>query len=398
MIRYRYKVINNAGQYIKGRISAENPGDLAAILRDSSLELISYKEEKQASFDFFSRIKPRDLISMFIHLEQLDRAGVSILDSIADLRETSDSIKIKNLMQEIHESVKNGNLFSETLAKHPEIFNQTYVGLVMMGEKTGNLANAFASIIEDIKWNVDISRKTKKATHGPLAGIGMVCIVLAIMTSIVVPKVTGFLKAQDLELPLATIILMKFSDFVKNYWYLIIFSPIAIWITLKILSRSEAMAISIDRMKLKIPVIGDISNKIDAAKFCQFFSMTFKSGIGVIECLDSASSVIKNKAIRFSIIDVKQKVSDGQSIAKSLAESGYFPNLVVRMFKIGEESGNMENALLNIKFFYDREINDSIDRLVSMIQPTLTIIMGGMIAWITIAVFGPIYGTFSKIR
>jgi type IV pilus assembly protein PilC len=126
--------------------------------------------------------------------------------------------------------------------------------------------------------------------------------------------------------------------------------------------------------------------------------MTFKSGLGVIECLDAASGVIKNKAIKKSIIVVKQQVSDGQSLAKSLALTGYFPNLVIRMFKIGEESGNMESALQNIKFFYDREINDSIDRLVGMIQPTLTIVMGGMIAWITIAVFGPIYGSFSKIQ
>jgi len=126
--------------------------------------------------------------------------------------------------------------------------------------------------------------------------------------------------------------------------------------------------------------------------------MTFKSGLGVLECLDASSGVIKNKAIKRSIIVVKQQVSDGQSLAKSISMTGYFPNLVVRMFKVGEESGNMESALQNIKFFYDREINDSIDKLVSMIQPTITLVMGGMIAWITIAVFGPIYGTFSKLN
>jgi type IV pilus assembly protein PilC len=102
--------------------------------------------------------------------------------------------------------------------------------------------------------------------------------------------------------------------------------------------------------------------------------------------------------MRKSIIVVKQQVTDGQSLAKAIALTGYFPNLVIRMFKIGEESGNMEKALQNIKFFYDREINDSIDKLVGMIQPTLTIVMGGMIAWITIAVFGPIYGSFSKLK
>jgi type IV pilus assembly protein PilC len=379
-------------------MSAENPSDLATILRSTGLELVSFKEEKQKSYGFFNKIKTRDLIAVFIHLEQLERAGVSIIDSINDLKETADSERIKNLMAEIYEAIKNGSLFSESLSKHPDVFNPIHVGLISMGEKTGNLATSFASIIEDLKWNMDIKRKTKKATTGPLFGIVMMCVVLGIMTTIVVPKVTGFIVAQGLTLPVMTVALIGFSDFVKNNWYFIIFSVPLIMILMKLLAKNPEMAVKIDDLKLKLPSIGPIISKIDAAKFCQFFALTFKSGLGVIECLDAASGVIKNKAIKKSIIVVKQQVSDGQSLAKSLALTGYFPNLVIRMFKIGEESGNMESALQNIKFFYDREINDSIDRLVGMIQPTLTIVMGGMIAWITIAVFGPIYGSFSKIQ
>jgi type IV pilus assembly protein PilC len=206
------------------------------------------------------------------------------------------------------------------------------------------------------------------------------------------------LATQDIELPFLTVALMKFSDFIKSNWYFIILTPPVIWTTVKILRRSsEDMAVIIDDLKLKLPIFGPIINKIDAAKFCQFFSMTFKSGLGVLECLESSSGVIKNSAIKKSIAAVRQQVSDGQALSKAIGNTGYFPNLVVRMFKIGEESGNMESALNNIKFFYDREINDSIDRLVSMIQPAITIVMGGMIAWITIAVFGPIYSTFSKV-
>jgi type IV pilus assembly protein PilC len=214
---------------------------------------------------------------------------------------------------------------------------------------------------------------------------------------VVVPKVTGFLAAQDVSLPMTTRSLIGFSQFIQNYWYIIVFSIPAIWLTLKILARSEEIAVQLDDIKLKIPVIGSIMTKIDAAKFCQFFAMTFRSGLGVIDCLDASSKVIKNRAIRRSISSVKQQVSDGQSIAASIASTHYFPSLVIRMFKIGEESGNMENALQNIKFFHDREINDSIDKLVGMIQPTLTIVMGAMIGWITISVFGPIYSTFSKV-
>ncbi len=398
MKHFRYKVINENGRYVSGRMSAENPSDLATILRSTGLELVSFKEERKKTYGFFSKIKTRDLIAVFIHLEQLERAGVSIIDSINDLKETADSERIKNLMAEIYEAIKNGSLFSESLSKHPDIFNPIHVGLISMGEKTGNLATSFGSIIEDLKWNMDIKRKTKKATTGPLFGIFMMCIVLGIMTTVVVPKVTGFIVAQGLTLPVMTVALIGFSDFVKNNWYFIIFSVPLIMILMKLLAKNPEMEVKIDDLKLKLPIIGPIISKIDAAKFCQFFAMTFKSGLGVIECLEASSSVIKNKAMKKSIIVVKQQVTDGQSLAKAIALTGYFPNLVVRMFKIGEESGNMETALQNIKFFYDREINDSIDKLVGMIQPTLTIVMGGMIAWITIAVFGPIYGSFSKLK
>lgn len=397
MAQFRYKVIDENGKYSSGKLSAENSADLATLLREKGYELVSFKEEKENSFSFAGKINTKEIISIFLHLEQLERAGVSIIDSISDLRDTADTKKVKNLMHEVHESIKKGNLFSESLAKRSDIFNPIHIGLITMGEKTGNLANSFSSIIEDLKWSLDIKRKTQKAFIGPSFGILIMFVVIGIMTSVVVPKVTGFILTQGLTLPTMTKSLIAFSDFVKNNWMLLIFFAPVSFFVIKILSKVESIGLVIDDIKIKIPVFGPIVNKIDSAKFCQFFAMTFKSGLGVIECLESSSSVVKNKAIKHSINQVKQDVSDGKSLAKALAKTGYFPNLVIRMFKIGEESGNMESALGNIKFFYDREINDSIDRLVGMVQPTLTIVMGGMIAWITIAVFGPIYSSFSNI-
>ncbi|MBU6140881.1 MAG: type II secretion system F family protein [Proteobacteria bacterium] len=396
---YRYKAINNDGKYSSGKMAAENPSELVSLLRATQLELVSFKEEKSGRSLFGTSIKPKDVITIFVHLEQLERTGVPIAESIQDLVESADSQEIKTLMGEVAESIKNGSLFSESLAKHTHIFSNTYIGLIAMGEKTGNLSNAFTSIIDDIKWSMDIKRKTRKATTGPMFGILLMFIILGIMTSVVVPKVTGFLATQDIKLPIVTVALIGFSDFVKGNWYFIILTPPIVFTAVKIMRKSsEELAVIIDDFKLKLPIFGPIISKIDAAKFCQFFSMTFKSGLGVLECLEASSGVIKNMAIKKSIIAVKQQVSDGQSLSKSISATGYFPNLVVRMFKIGEESGNMESALNNIKFFYDREINDSIDRLVGMIQPAITIVMGGMIAWITIGVFGPIYSTFSNIK
>jgi type IV pilus assembly protein PilC len=360
--------------------------------------LVSYREEKNRGVTLFGGLKSAELVTIFIHLEQLDRAGVSIIDSIQDLKETADSSKIKNLMQEIYESIKNGNLFSESLAKRPDIFKPTYIGLIAMGEKTGNLSNSFSNIIDDIKWNIEIRRKTRKAILGPLFGIILMFVVLGVMTAVVVPKVTGFLSAQNIGLPFLTVALIEFSNFVQEYWFIIVVTPPIIWSIFKILERFPKLHVKIDYLKLKMPIFGPIITKIESAKFCQFFAMTFKSGLGVLECLDSSSVTLKNKAIKSGIAFVRQQVSDGQSLSGSISATKFFPNLVVRMFKVGEESGNMESSLKNIKYFYDKEINDSIERIVSLIQPTITIVMGGMIAWIAVAVFGPIYSTFSNLQ
>ena len=398
MANFKYRAINQDGKYVTGKIAADNPSELMSLLKSSEMELVSYRKERNRGTALFGGLKSTELVTIFIHLEQLDRAGVSIIDSIQDLKETADSSKIKNLMQELYESIKNGNLFSESLAKRPEIFKPTYIGLISMGEKTGNLSNSFLNIIEDIKWNIEIRRKTRKAIMGPLFGIILMFSVLGIMTAVVVPKVTGFLAAQSIGLPFLTVALISFSNFVQTYWFLIISTPIAIWALIKILGKFPKLSIKIDYLKLKVPIFGPIITKIESAKFCQFFSMTFKSGLGVLECLDSSSVTLKNKAIKGAISFVRQQVSDGQSLSGSISATKFFPNLVVRMFKVGEESGNMESSLKNIKYFYDKEINDSIERIVSLIQPTITVIMGGMIAWIAVAVFGPIYSTFSNLQ
>ena len=222
-------------------------------------------------------------------------------------------------------------------------------------------------------------------------------LVVMVMTNFVVPKVTDFLQEQKLELPGITIALISFSDFMQNNSLLILITIPVLIIIYKLLRNLPDFALAADRAKLHLPIFGPIITKLDASRFCNFFATTFESGIGVLDCIESTKQVIGNKAIKESIDIIKHKVSEGQSLAEAIEACGHFTGLVVRMFKVGEDSGNMSQALTNIKFFYDQEINDSIDALVGMIQPTLVFVMGGMMLWITSAIFGPIYDSFSKL-
>jgi type IV pilus assembly protein PilC len=399
MNKFKYRAINSEGKYVKGSIAAENQSDLESFLKSSNLELVWCKSEPQSmlSLIFADRPKTKDIITLFSHLEQLEKAGVSIIEAIADVRDSAESQAVRTVMHEVYESVKNGSLFSEAIAKHPRIFDPVFVGIVSAGEETGNLNDAFTSIIEHLKWSHEMKRKTVKAIRYPAFSLLMMFGVLWVMTTIVVPKVTAFLVDQQIALPLTTRSLIAFSNFVQFKSWLIAICIVVFIVVYKVLYRVPGINVKIDELKPHIPVFGKILVKLDISRFCHFFAMTFKSGIGILDCLESARGAISNLAIKQSIDVVKQQVSDGQSLSKSIGLSGYFPTLVTRMFRVGEESGNMESSLKNVRFFYDQEINDSIDKAIGMIQPTLTIIMGGMMAWITIAVFGPIYATFDKL-
>jgi type IV pilus assembly protein PilC len=395
---YSYKAINDLGRTIKGSITCVNEIDLEGRLKEIGLDLIACKETSEKKISFTSKINNKDLILFCTHLEQLERAGVPIMESLSDLRDTADSIVMKNLMAELYESVRTGNILSSALASHPAVFDEVFIGLVQAGEKTGQLADIFSHITTHLKWLIDIRRKIKKATVYPSFLLVMMSGIITLMMLVVVPKLSDFLKSQNLALPMSTNLLIGTSHAFEHFWYLIFGLPILSIIGIKVfLKTSEAFAYTFDNIILSLPIVGITIRKIEMARFCRFFSITFKSGIGILECLDIASSVVNNRIIKESIIMARRSVYEGSSLTSALRVAGQFPNLVLRMFKVGEDSGNLDKSLETVNFFYDKEVTESVDNMIAMVQPALTVVMGAVISWVCIAVFGPLYGSFSKL-
>jgi type IV pilus assembly protein PilC len=399
---YNYLALNNEGKSFKGVMNALNDDDLEYKLSEISLELVSSNLSSQSSavISFFGQgVSNRDVILLCTHFEQLDRAGVPLTLAIEDLRDSSDTQVFRDMMQGIYETVKSGKLLSEALAEYPKVFNDVFVGLVAAGEKTGTLHQSFAYLADHLKWSEDIRRSTMKAIRYPLFLLVVLFSVISVMMIYVIPKLSEFLINQNIELPLYTKALIWFSNFFQNYWYVLIIVPISLYILNKVARvSSQSYAYMVDRVKLGFPVIGKTLRKIDVARFSEFFMITFKSGIDVMNCLDIAQKVIKNRVIKESVGEIRQEISEGSSISKALKNSEEFPSLVVRMFEVGEQTGNMGQALSNVKYFYDREVKDASEKLVSFVQPTLTIIMGGLLLWISLSVFGPLYSSFGNVR
>lgn len=400
MPTYSYKALNARGGSVRGKLTATNEVELEEKLGKLGLDLIKYREAGGNRRSLFKLgVGPRELIIFCIHMEQLERAGVPILDAISDLRDSSDSAQLQELMSKIYESIKGGKMLSEALGEHPKIFSDVFTGLISAGERTGNMADSFGHLAAHLKWQAEIRRKIKKATRYPIILILIMSGVISLMMLFVVPQLTDFLEAQGFELPLYSQILIWVSKAFVNFWYVIFGIPILATILVMTLYRvSESFAYRIDAIVLRLPFFGEVARKIELARFCHFFAVTFKSGIDVIECIQTSENVVHNRVMKEAVSFVRQSVGEGNSITASLQISTQFPNLVIRMFKVGEDSGKMEEALENVNFFYDREVNDSVDGMIEMIQPVLTIVMGALLFWVTAAVFGPLYNSFSKMN
>ncbi len=402
MPKFKYRALNTQGRPARGIVEAANESDLFSRLEEGGMTLIDCKEisENAGAVAGFAgkKIKVRDLIQMFIHLEQLQKAGVPLLDALADVRDSAESPKLRDIMADVHRDVVEGNSFSAALAKHPGTFKNIFVSLIAGGEETGNLHTSFAQVIRHLKWTDAIQSKIRKARRYPMILCVVVVIVIWVMMGYVVPQVTGFLKDIGQELPFITLALIATSEFVINYFLYVILGVIAVVIFVKIgCAVSQEFRYRVHYILLNMPLIGQVIRKIALSQFCQTFGILFTSGLDILKCLDAAKNTTGNLVLIESLGRVRQSVQEGVPLSVALKGSGEFPPLVMRMVKIGEESGNLTTVLQQVSEFYDKDVDESVDAMILLIEPILTAVLGITVLWIAAAVFGPIYDSFGKM-
>jgi type IV pilus assembly protein PilC len=402
MPKYSYRAINSKGRPVRGAITAANESDLFNRLQETNLSLLDCKEMNERANKlaaiFAKRIKIRDLIQMFMHLEQLQRAGVPLLDALSDVRDTADSARLRDIMGDIYADVSAGSPISAAMAQHPTIFEPIFISLIASGEETGNLPNSFAQVIKHLKWTDAMRSKVKKATRYPKVLVVVVIGVIWVMMGHVVPEVVGFLQNIGQELPPITVALMKTSYFFANYAPYIALGLVVFLFVLRIgRMMSEDFRYRTDYIALRIPVMAPLIRKISLSMFCQTFAVLFTSGLEILKCIDAAKKTSTNLVITEALENVRQQVQEGSPLSLALNSSGEFPSLVVRMVKIGEESGNLTGVLEQVSEFYDKDVNEAVDAMIQMIEPALTVVLGGMLLWIAAAVFGPVYDSFGKM-
>lgn len=391
------------GRPIKGVMGAANEVDLYNRLQSSGMELVqcqllNKKKGALAGMMGSRGVKVRDLIQLFLHMEQMQSAGVPLLDALGDIRDTTENDQLRDMMTEIHRDVSEGSSLSESIAQHPKVFTNLYISLIAAGEETGDLTSSYLQLIKYLKWVDKMQAKVRKATRYPMILIGVVILTIVVMMGFVVPQIVGFIKNLDQELPIYTTALMATSDFFKAYWLAVLSTPV-IMVFLWFFTRrmSDDIAYKQDVFMLSMPLFGPLIRKINIARFAQTFGALFASGIDVLQGLDHASKTVNNRAILDALDGVKEQVKAGSPLSEAFNTSGEFPSMVVRMLKVGEESGNLTVVLDQVAEFYTADVDESVEGLIAMIEPSLTALLGGMILWIAVAVFGPIYGSFENL-
>ncbi len=394
MARFVYKAINASGKIIEGQIEAANEADLESRISNMDLDLIRYKSEKKPLIKNYrrGRIDHKELITFTYHLEQLLGAGVPLVDALQDLRDSVDNISFKDTIAGLMENIGTGKTFSEALGEYPKVFSNVYVSMVYVGENSGQLVRVLKDLTEMIRWQFELQAKAKKMMIYPAFVLTIVGGVIAFLMTYLVPKLIPFIKLAGQEIPWHTQLLMDTSDFISSYWYMFIIVPIVSFILFKLLvNSSPSLRLRVDALKLKIWVLGPLSSKIKMARFCNYFALMYTSGITVLNAIMMGKHVMDNKALEEALGKAHEQISEGESISMSFANVGLFPALVVRMLRVGENTGAMGEALMNVSYFYDREVKDSIESIEPMIMPALTIFLGLFFGWISLSVMGPIY-------
>lgn len=400
MALYNYKAMTREGFIRNGSLEAINEADLEKRLLNMRLDLIKATQAMERKVTINRHhVEKRELILFCMQMSQLIRAGVPLLEALTDMRDSVEGMQFKEVISSLIETIEGGKSLSQALEEYPHIFDTLFVNLIKAGEATGRLGEIFESLSEMIKWQDELAASTKKLLMTPMIVGTVVLGVTAFLMIYLVPQLIGFIKNMGQELPGHTKALIATSDFMVNYWYVCLFGPIALFVAVKVMALTNpAFRMALDGFKLKIPRIGTVQQKIILSRFANFFAMMYAAGIPILSSLEIAEGIIDNLVIRAALNRAREDIEQGEPISTSLANTGMFPPLVVRMLKIGETTGKLDKALLNVSYFYERDIKDNIDKLQAMIQPMMTVVLGSILGWVMLSVLGPVYSSLSKIQ
>ena len=397
---YNYRAIDQTGRHAQGQIDALNEADLEIRLERMSLDLITFKSTAKSTKAFTqNKVSNRDLVMFCFQLEQLTSAGVPIIDGLNDLRESTANPYFQKVLGALAGEVEGGQMLSQAMAEHPDVFDEVFVNLVAAGEQTGRLPTVFENLSETLKWQDELKGQTKRLLAYPLFVFVVVMAAVTFLMIYLVPEMVKFLNSLGQELPLNTRILIFVSNAFVQYWWLILALPVVMVTGVAgYIRQSPEARYRFDYIKLKLPLTGEILHKIIMARFARYFALMYQTGIPILDAIKTCEKIVGNRVIADALSRAHAQINAGDSMSESFRNAGLFPPLVVRMIKVGENTGALDKSLLNVSYFYDRDVNEMMQKMLKLLEPALTVVLGLILAFIMMSVLGPVYDSFGKMK
>ena len=405
MQTFSYRGRTAQGNEVSGTLEASNAQAAAIQLQNQSIVPVAIREleAKPASLlnlniSFRKKVKYDDLIMLCRQMRALTRAGVPIIQAIAGLGDISKSDLIKEALSDINVRLATGSSLANAMGAHSNIFNTMFVSMIHVGENTGRLEDAFSKLISHIEMERDTRNRMTQAMRYPMFVVSAMFIALMIVNMFVIPQFAKVFTKVGAELPVPTQILVTVSNFTVDYWWLVIGTIVGGSVGFVRYIDTESGRLWWDEIKMKIPIIGSIFEKIALSRFARSFAMTFESGVPVLQALSIVGPTVGNEYIASHIDSIRRGVERGDSLARTSSAAGIFSDLVVQMITIGEETGSLDRLLHDVADFYDEEVDYDLKGLADAIEPIILVFLGILVLVLALGVFLPMWELGSAMK
>lgn len=396
---FEYEAKNKKGEKISGELTAEQSSQAVKQLREKGYFVTSIKKKLEKKdikefLKFNKRVKTNDLAVFSQQFSAMINAGITVVDSLEILREQIEHTKLKEVIINIQEEVETGTSLSEAMGKHPDVFPDLYCQMVKAGETGGILDKVLIQLAEHYERQDEINGKIKSSLYYPLTIMLVAVVVVVFLMIQVVPQFVSMFASFGGILPLPTRILLSVSGFLQKYWWIVfLFIFLLLILIFKYIQTPEGKY-KFDQVMLKLPVIGKMMKKIYLSRFANTLSILLGSGVSLLSALTIVEDIISNKVFARALTEVRSQVREGATFSEPLISTKLFPGMVIQMIKVGEEAGTLENMLKKISVYYDREVENSIDSSISLIEPVMIVILALVVGFIVVSIVMPMFDMF----
>ena len=387
---------------MRGVVESESEEGAKELLLEREFSVLSLKERVRQSFwqesiDLFSRVPSKDLVIFARQFSVMIDSGVREVQALRILLDQTEHEKLKSIISDMADEVEGGAKISEAMGKYPGVFSDFFIGIIRSGETTGRLAEVVSYLADQEEKDYDLRQRIRGALIYPAFIVGGLIVVSFIMMIYVVPNLTDVLKETGAVLPWSTRALIAVSDFIVNFWWVMLIVAIAAFIAFRFYKRTEDGEQNWDRFKLHVPILGSVLQKLYLVRFTRSLHTLFKGDVDIVDSLKIASTVVGNIVYKDLILKTAKQVEDGESISKEFSKSEIMPPMLGQMLAVGEQSGKLEEVLDKLTGFYAREVDNSVQSLVTLIEPIVMILIGVAVGVMVAAVIMPMYNLAGQL-